>query len=392
MTSLLDGLKRCLPRKARETLSYARAVGTSLAGKSHPSTRVYVALSNLGSPTERSAWRCFEPPIQKPDDPPRTIERAVHANFRSKVFPLHATFVASLEGAKVKGAGGCVYSKRDRPVSDLMAYRDFCDLLGDPFPHRSEAPATRRLAGNTALLATPWAERCYYHWLLELLPRFGLLEMSGYRLDEVDWFLINEVRHRFQEETLNKIGIPADKIIYTNADTHIQAEMLIVPTVPRLSHNRLVGDFLQNLFPAEAAPPRRRRLYISRAKSAHRRVEKEDELFWVLERRGFERLYLEDLAVHQQAQAMAAAEAVIAPHGAGLANLVFCDKGTKVIELLSPRYVCPVFWELSNARELEYYYLLGEGQRIDRLRPWNNNADLRVDLDKLKRTLDLAGV
>jgi hypothetical protein len=65
------------------------------------------------------------------------------------------------------------------------------------------------------------------------------------------------------------------------------------------------------------------------------------------------------LSVAQQAALLAEAEVVLAIHGSGLTNIVFCQPGTKVVELFSPYYVYPCYWLLSNLMQLEYYYLLG---------------------------------
>ncbi|MDJ1175384.1 hypothetical protein [Roseofilum capinflatum] len=59
----------------------------------------------------------------------------------------------------------------------------------------------------------------------------------------------------------------------------------------------------------------------------------------------------------------ALAHQIVAPHGAGLSNLVFCSPGTQVIELFSPNYVETHYWVLSQELDLDYYYLMGEGKQ-----------------------------
>ncbi|MBD1921548.1 glycosyltransferase family 61 protein [Microcoleus sp. FACHB-831] len=50
-----------------------------------------------------------------------------------------------------------------------------------------------------------------------------------------------------------------------------------------------------------------------------------------LKKFGFEQVTLESLSVSDQAALFSSAQVVIAPHGAGLSNVVFCNRGTKVI-------------------------------------------------------------
>ena len=76
---------------------------------------------------------------------------------------------------------------------------------------------------------------------------------------------------------------------------------------------------------------------------------------------------------------------VIAPHGAGLTNLLFCDRGTKVIELMSPDAVRYYYHQLSNHCNLEYYYLLGES--VDAV-----TQDLKINIDLLSDLLKIAGI
>ena len=93
---------------------------------------------------------------------------------------------------------------------------------------------------------------------------------------------------------------------------------------------------------------------------------------------------------------MASCEVVVAPHGGGLSNLVFCSPGTKVIEIFSPELVAGFFWKLSNQLGLEYYYLLGKGdpatRNSDYEQSWEALTDIEIELDMLKRTLELANI
>jgi capsular polysaccharide biosynthesis protein len=97
------------------------------------------------------------------------------------------------------------------------------------------------------------------------------------------------------------------------------------------------------------------RLYISRSKARRRRVAREEEAIWpALEGRGFRRLFLEDMEWADQITAFCNAREVVSAHGAGLANLVFCKRGTRVVELFHYRYVNPCFWRLAAVKALDY--------------------------------------
>jgi capsular polysaccharide biosynthesis protein len=116
----------------------------------------------------------------------------------------------------------------------------------------------------------------------------------------------------------------------------------------------------------------------------------------LLDEFGFEEAKFESMSVREQAATIASCEVVVAPHGGGLSNLIFCRPATKVIEIFSPELVAGYFWKISALLGLDYYYLLGKGSPssgdVDYPQSWNASADIEVDLDRLRETLALANV
>ena len=84
---------------------------------------------------------------------------------------------------------------------------------------------------------------------------------------------------------------------------------------------------------------------------------------------------------------------MVAPHGAGLTNLTFCQPGTQVIEIFSPGYITPLYWFLSNICGLEHYVLCGEKLPQDdnpKINPVTR--DILVNLQQLEHLLKLVGL
>jgi hypothetical protein len=63
-------------------------------------------------------------------------------------------------------------------------------------------------------------------------------------------------------------------------------------------------------------------------------------------------VYLEGMSVADQILLFQRAEFVISPHGAALANLIFCEPGTKVIEFMPAADMRPHFWLISEKLSL----------------------------------------
>ena len=70
-----------------------------------------------------------------------------------------------------------------------------------------------------------------------------------------------------------------------------------------------------------------------------------------LETQGLAKVHWEDLALTlaEQILAFAGARVIMSPHGAGLANLVFCRADTRVVELFNHAYFNPCFWHPCSA-------------------------------------------
>ena len=96
---------------------------------------------------------------------------------------------------------------------------------------------------------------------------------------------------------------------------------------------------------------RNRRLLVAR-KGLRRAIYNIGQVEDFLTRYGFETVYLEGMSMRDQILLFQSAEFIVSPHGAGLASLLFCEPGTKVIELSPPSEVRPFFWLISEKLEL----------------------------------------
>ncbi|HEY9688619.1 MAG TPA: glycosyltransferase family 61 protein, partial [Coleofasciculaceae cyanobacterium] len=260
-------------------------------------------------------------------------------------------------------------------------------------------PPPRRVAGTVALLSVAGGSM-FCHWLLNLLSRIRLLADAGWTLDQIDWVAVNEQEYAYQTETLALLGIPRHKLIVSNPDDrHIIADRLVVPSrVDRatpwmcdtLRQLFLRPDILQSIAPCD-------RLYISRDLAKYRRVIEDQQLSdWLVREQGFKIVLLETLSFAKQVALLAQAKVIVAPHGAGLTNLVFCQPGTIVVELFSPRYVPSYFWEIADLIGLQHYHLVGEPlanhpdpQAIEGYQFSDPGADgIWIPFDRFKRAIN----
>lgn len=364
-----------------------RPVSPPGANRLYYSTWSWIALAN----GERGEYVEVDPchPIYR--RPPGAASPGVHWKFLSEFHRVSpATFVASVPEGRVWGPCGAVLTASGHLLADVSV-----ELGGAPEHHsvfRTQPGEPRREKGTVVVLTAAGGET-YFHWLFDVLPRLDLLRRSGALLDGAERYLVNSLRAPFQGKSLERLGIPLSRVLESDRVPDLRADRLLVPSLPGVTGNptRRACEFLRATFLAgreegREAPPRR--IYVSRARAGGRRIVNEGEVLAVLGSFGFEPVELESLTVAEQAELFASADRIVAPHGAGLSNLVFCRPGTKVLELFSPNYVNVCYWALSELVGAEYRYLLGEGEPppafVD---PHLVNEDLRVDPERLAGAL-----
>ncbi|MEP6517071.1 tetratricopeptide repeat protein [Microcoleus vaginatus] len=279
-----------------------------------------------------------------------------------------------------------------------------------------ELPPLEKIDGTVAVLAG-LSGNVYFHWMVDILPRIEVLQRWGINLEEIDWFLVNSCQQPFQRETLKALGIPEYKIIESDRHPYIQAKQLIVPSFPGylgwLSPQAL--EFLRRVFlnkqfqklcsanicVAKDTQVSERdvrkyiypeRIYISRSQSSYRRVINEEQVIQFLSGFGFVSVLLESMTLEEQIALFSRAKAIVAPHGSGLTNIIFCGAGTKVIELVSPNYIRQYYWAISQQLNLPHYYVIGESFNCYPIRQlmYQNplTEDILVNLKSLKKMLE----
>ena len=134
-------------------------------------------------------------------------------------------------------------------------------------------------------------------------------------------------------------------------------------------HPSLVDLFRGVLTPAlvrhGAAHPRA--FYVSRAAAQARRLTNEDAVAAALHALGIVPVVLEGMTLADQAGLFAGARLIVAPHGAGLANLLFAPPGCAVLELQMDAYCAWCYRRLSAVMGLRYDCVVGRGDR-----PWTD--------------------
>ncbi|MGA2053114.1 MAG: glycosyltransferase family 61 protein [Opitutales bacterium] len=279
--------------------------------------------------------------------------------------------VAVLERGRYWGRGfGYIVTAQDALVCRLSPeFAGFGALDNPAAAHDGlqawRLPKVRRFRGRLLALNTLFCSN-FHHWLLDTLPKFELLRRAGLGWGDCDGVIFDYRDSRWQNEALEALGIPREKIVRSDASVHLQADELVVPTYSepggcpeKYSYSPEGTGFVRELFLPATGPGERRRILLSRRLAGVRRLHNEEAVLAALTPLGFEAHCLENYSVREQAALFGGADAVVMPHGGGLANCVFLPRGATVVELFDPSYLPTFMMPLAARMGLNYAALVG---------------------------------
>lgn len=250
---------------------------------------------------------------------------------------------------------------------------------------------------NYALIHTKWAN--YSFWVTSSLVRLLMLTNSGQEftlLYPEEWDSVAYIKESLKV-------FPNLKLKRIPTGVHMQVKNLLLSEVRPFTacfngeELQSVHDYMVSHIPQEYLDKTYpERIYVTRKKAKYRKVVNEEEVIQLVSQYGFSVVDFDDMPFWEQVAQMRAAKCIIAIHGAGMANIVFCESKTKIIELLHEYTTAASYrfsyWMAAATMHLDYSCLFCEriGSYIDE-KAINRDLflDLKLDAPKLKRMLDL---
>ncbi len=316
----------------------------------------------------------------------------------------HETWIAILEQGRIDtdtGSSIAVFNRHNELLGDVSFQfvkrptggYDHGPVRQNNVFHRPYLTRPKQIKGTVMSLLTGGGGNAnFYHWFVDVLSRLAVLKASPWAR-RVDYFLVPNTTLPFQLESLELLGIPPEKVINGMEHPHIEADHLVVTSHPRTTTYHIpqyLTDFLHEAFSdldIEQDPGLRDHayIYINRGDAPKRKVLNEPQVEEALAAFGFKSLSLSDYSLRQAIQLFKHAEMIVAPHGAGLTNLIFCDPGTRVLELFSDKFVNHYFYELASNLHLLYDFMVGTpvNDKVITTRYEGIEEDMLIDLDAL---------
>ena len=244
----------------------------------------------------------------------------------------------------------------------------------------------------------------YWHWLFDVLPRFNLCS-KVVNLSEIDYFLLPSLLKKFQNETLDCLNIPKHKRLSSEKFRHIKVEELIVTDHPVVVTGDTSKDiqnipswiiqWLKKCFLNQNITTNKKiknKIYIDRNETTiddapQRLISNENEVKKYLIKNNFTPVNLSNIRFSEQVDLFHNADCIAGLHGAGFANLVFCEPRTKVIEFRSSNAGL-VVENFAKKNDLNYCSIITEAEQTHKYNFPNQQGNIQIPIKSLIKILE----
>lgn len=286
--------------------------------------------------------------------PGETVPAAL---FREDVPRSFATLL-ELEEASCFGPPVMLFDREGFLIRELSL--EWGHLPEDSWPYRRFFfPKRNFLKGSSLLLASTGGET-FYHFMCDVLPKLHVLEAQGRKIKDFDHILLNTLEKPFVRDLVGMLHLKEERLRALDQGYGYRMEKLIAPSPPSIlgSPHQAIASFFRKYFPRPARPAGpKRRLWISRQNSKERVLFQEEKLHGFLSRNSFSICELENMSVADQTALFADASLIVAPHGAGLTNLLFTRPNTLVLEMFNFGYINQCYRVLASTMKSRYFCL-----------------------------------
>lgn len=242
--------------------------------------------------------------------------------------------LAELRGGAVIRDGSFVFTERNELLRESVDRLSSIARLSDSHPNLEAELAATPPEPSPETVAVLGCQRTanYFHWWIDVLAKCWVIHNSPYRACRLVTPPLTQDFQRDSLRLLNQSVTPLTRplqrfryIVFARGFTYGSSQAI----APQVTEFAQWCRTMLKLSPS----PKRRKLFLSRMAARSRRLVNEDQVVAALGA-DFELVELETLSVKEQASLFSEASVIVAPHGAGLTNLLFCSRPTAVLELV----------------------------------------------------------
>lgn len=237
-----------------------------------------------------------------------------------------------------------------------------------------------------------------WHIWIDVISKFRLLEKRWTSNFSRYCFVLSN--HSTYFEKVCQALFPDVKILVMTENETWQFKHLIVPSMSNAEDGIIVPPMapwlrhFKGVNNIKGVKPHRK-VVVLRQGAVTRRIQNSDEL--MLNLKGWETVVLEKMSIREQIKTFAEASHVVAAHGAGLTNLLWCQPGTKVIEINQkseiPKKVYPL---LSHNLDLEHKLYLADvvpipkenGKKPKGIKRFSDMINFKINIPEIMEHLE----
>jgi len=237
-----------------------------------------------------------------------------------------------------------------------------------------------------------------WHVWIDLISKFRLMEKRWSTNFARFCFIL--ANHSPYFEKVCKALFPDVKIVVMPKGETWKFKHLLVPSVSNTKDGVTVPPLapwlrhFKGLVQLRDAKPHRK-IVLLRPGAKTRRLVNSDEL--LLKLKGWETVALENLPIKEQMKTFAEATHILAAHGAGLVNLLWCRPGTKVIEIQDKNMIHKkVYPLLSHNLNLEHKLYLADviqiprkdGNKLPGVKRFSDMINFKINIPEIMEHLE----
>ena len=276
------------------------------------------------------------------------IPKEMEATLHSFNITINKPFVCEVANAELAGPAAVGFDEKGNIIQETTA------PIYSTENHLEENVSLRTLAlRNLSKSSVPQVDTAcslinnysknYWYWMIHSLTRLEGVEFYHQQTGTKPVIIIEANPTLWQTDSLKLLGYEPKDCIHWN-NSRIQVKKLIIssyrkqydkvytidsPLASRWIRQRMLGNLSEDRSEIFFSP----KVFISRRKAFSRQIVNENDVIEALATLGFVAYSLEEMSFLDQVRLFSQAKIIVAPHGAGLTNMIFAQNLT-IIELI----------------------------------------------------------
>lgn len=255
---------------------------------------------------------------------------------------------------------GLTHNSKHKPHKSHKLWKEWGDEIQADLP-----PVTEHFHEKYHYVWLPIDEQSVnnpWHIWIDVISKFRLIE-KRWSTDFTKYCYVLANESKYLEKCIKEL-FPEVKVLVMPKNETWQFKHLLVPSMSNSKDGVITPHLAPWLRHFKGLPELsdikpHRKILVLRPGAKTRKITNSDELLLAL--KGWETVALENMTIRDQMKTFAGATHIVAAHGAGLVNLLWCDPGTKVIEIQDPKMIHKkVYPVLSHHLGLEHKLYLAD--------------------------------